>query len=175
MPEVSSHISILDTYLKLLSVSVGVRFTTLPDSTAVRPSADHDAPFTTDHSSPSIVKVQPPTTITAIFSPITGHIQSAYSARVSQDLSLSSRFMFNINSYDSEWTMGLEWWMRRKPRPASDEQPEPAPSEDFPTETSLSATIPQADRGASFGPIQGVLKARISTSSVRITALIDLT
>jgi len=58
---------------------------------------------------------QAPTTVSAIFNPMMGHLSSTYSAGVSRDLSLSSRFDFNVYSYESEWTMGAEWWMRRSP------------------------------------------------------------
>lgn len=71
-------------------------------------SASHSP---TSHSQPHAQ--QPPTTITAIFNPLTGHFISAYAARVSRDLTLCSRFSFNINSYESEWVMGGEWWIRR--------------------------------------------------------------
>lgn len=27
---------------------------------------------------------------------------------------MATRYMFNIYSYDSEWDMGVEWWLRRK-------------------------------------------------------------
>ncbi|KAG6832985.1 Mitochondrial distribution and morphology protein 10 [Tricholoma furcatifolium] len=90
--------------------SIGLRFTTLPDATP--PS------FQVPSSSPlSLVSKgqasQPPTTITALFNPILGHMSGAYSAQVSRDLCLSSRFDFNVYSFESEWTMGAEWWMRR--------------------------------------------------------------
>lgn len=83
-----------------------------------------------------------------------GHISGAYAARVSRDLSLASRFDFNVYSYESEWSMGAEWWQRRgkaREQPSSpDSQDEPPPS------------LPElADE------VQGVVKAKVSTTTVR--------
>ncbi|KAF5393969.1 hypothetical protein D9757_000201 [Collybiopsis confluens] len=89
---------------KSAGVSTGIRFSTTPDAKpppAGGPTLAANAP-------------QPPTTITALFNPMLGHISGAYSARVSGDLALSSRFDFNVYSYESEWTMGAEYWLRRQ-------------------------------------------------------------
>lgn len=117
-------------------VSTGIRFSTIPD--AKPPSAGGSA---------LIAIPQPPTTITALFNPMLGHLSGAYSARVSTDLALSSRFDFNVYSYESEWTMGAEYWLRR------DHDPEILPS-------LLSDT--------SKKQIHGVVKARASTSNVGV-------
>ncbi|TFK76107.1 mitochondrial distribution and morphology protein 10 [Pluteus cervinus] len=93
-------------------MSTGIRFTTLPDATppSFQLPNSSSSPFISSSSSgPS----QPPTTITALFNPMLGHMSGAYTARVSRDLSLSSRFDFNVYSFESEWTMGAEWWLRR--------------------------------------------------------------
>lgn len=89
-----------------------------------------------------MVPSQPPTTITAVLNPILGHISAAYASRVSQDLALCSRFDFNVYSYESEWTMGAEWWVRR-----------PSHSPDLAVDMAGEDT-------------QGVLKGRISTNYV---------
>ncbi|KAF7352965.1 Mitochondrial distribution and morphology protein 10 [Mycena venus] len=131
-------------------VSTGFRFTTLPDATppsflAPEPSS---SPFSQVSKGPPS---QPPTTITALFNPMLGHMSGAYSARVSRDLSLSSRFDFNVYSYESEWTMGAEWWMRSSQTsldPEDDAIPIP-PLSDEPK-----------------GEIVGVVKARASTNNV---------
>lgn len=86
-----------------------------------------------------------------------GHLSGAYSARVSRDLSLSSRFEFNVYSFESKWDMGAEWWLRRPAfvpgyDPSSDEAPEvvaPSPDAHFPE------------------MVHGVVKARASTNNVR--------
>lgn len=92
-------------------VSTGIRFTTLPDATP--PSFQlQSTPSSALSSSPSYTPSQPPTSITALFNPMLGHISGAYAARVTRNLSMCSRFDFNVYSYESEWTMGMEWWMR---------------------------------------------------------------
>lgn len=82
-------------------------------------------------------------------------MSGAYSARVSRDLSLSSRFDFNVYSYESEWTMGAEWWVRRSPSVDPD-QPK---SELSPRNLE------------SRGDVHGVVKARASTNNVRVDTL----
>ncbi|KAE9391618.1 mitochondrial distribution and morphology protein 10 [Gymnopus androsaceus JB14] len=119
---------------KSAGVSTGIRFSTIPD--AKPPSAGGSALIATP---------QPPTTITALFNPMLGHLSGAYSARVSTDLALSSRFDFNVYSYESEWTMGAEYWLRRDHDPDGDT-------------LSLSSE-------ASKKQIHGVVKARASTSN----------
>jgi len=136
-------------------VSTGIRFTTLPDATL--PSFQVPAllgvpptPPLTPSALPRALPLQPPTTITALFNPMLGHMSSAYTAQVSKDLSLSSRFDFNVYSFESEWTMGAEWWLRRQPTPSSDE------SIDLPSHSSA-PSIHSTD-------VCGVLKARGSTN-----------
>ncbi|GAA97091.1 uncharacterized protein L969DRAFT_54047 [Mixia osmundae IAM 14324] len=115
---------------KSAGVSTGVRFSTLPDE-------------------PS----QPPTVITATFNPIMGHISAAYGARASPDLALCSKFDFNIYSYDSNVTMGAEWWHRRRRmlRSAST--------------TDKTGFVQSFWRAADQGEVIGCLKARASTTS----------
>jgi mitochondrial distribution and morphology protein 10 len=133
------------------SVSTGIRFTTLPDATP--PS--FRVPSSSSLLPPSIRNFQPPTTITALFNPMLGHMSGAYTAQVSRDLSLSSRFDFNMYSFASEWTMGAEYWLRRS---ATSEDPE-VPHIPLPR-----ATL-ETDRKTD--DIIGVVKARASTRNVR--------
>lgn len=123
-----------DRLYQIMAVSTGLRFTTLPDATPPSSSAAG-----VSSSEPS----QPPTTLTAIFNPMMGHLSTAYAARVSRDLALCSRFDFNMYSYESEWTMGAEWWIRRGLRT-----------------TESGVALPKSDE------VQGVVKARVSTSTV---------
>lgn len=132
-----------------------MRFTTIPDSSLPLHAT----------SASKFQSSQPPTTITATFTPITGHLSAAYAAKVSRDLALSSRFTFNINSYESEWTMGGEWWLRRK-KLASDLAIDSSPE-------LVAASLSYADDAGlspdtAFGDIQGVVKARLSTTSVSV-------
>jgi len=130
------------------AVSTGIRFTTLSDTPALSSQ--------TLSSSSS----QPPTTITALFNPMMGHVSTAYAAKVSRDLSLCSRFDFNVYSYDSEWTMGAEWWMRRAlSQPISDSDAVQPPDND--------PSYPQQGLPYSRSDIRGVVKTRISTNNVR--------
>ncbi|KAJ3981871.1 mitochondrial distribution and morphology protein 10 [Lentinula detonsa] len=124
---------------KSAGVSTGIRFSTIPD--AKPPSAGGSTLVTNPP--------QPPTTITALFNPMLGHLSGAYSARVSTDLALSSRFDFNVYSYESEWTMGAEYWLRRE--------------DDLDGEL-LSSSVTPASK-PSKKRIRGVVKARASTSN----------
>jgi len=97
-----------------------------------------------------------------------GHISAAYAARISRDLSLCSRFDFNVYSYESEWTMGAEWWIRRgfgsevpavenpliSAFPQTQGQPLPLPPSPSPLTTKK------------LDEVQGVVKARLSTNTV---------
>ncbi|KAI0347332.1 mitochondrial distribution and morphology protein 10 [Trametopsis cervina] len=140
---------------KSAGVTGGLRFTTLPDATP--PSAQLDS-----SSEDTLPLSQPPTTITAIYNPIVGHISSAYAARVSRDLSLCSRFDFNVYSYESEWSMGAEWWTRRR-------QPKATPV--IPDLSSPSVPLVVAPLEIDLPPtnltdeVQGVVKARVSTTA----------
>ena len=119
-------------------MSTGIRFTTLPDATP--PSLQVPTSASTSHKP---VPPQPPTTITALFNPMLGYISGAYTAQVSRDLSLSSRFEFNVYSFESDWTIGAEWWLRSPPE--GDDVNSSSPT---------------------MRDVHGVLKARASTSNV---------
>ncbi|KAH9173426.1 mitochondrial distribution and morphology protein 10 [Lactarius sanguifluus] len=148
---------------KSAGVSTGIRFTTFPDATppSFQPpteSSSTSALPSSFSSSCSPHVSQPATTITALFNPMVGYISGAYTARVSRDLSLSSRFDFNVYSYESEWTVGAEWWLLRPSRskPASDGTAEGPPTFSSPSPSEL----PTSPYG-----VTGVVKARASTSN----------
>ncbi|KAF9268263.1 mitochondrial distribution and morphology protein 10 [Marasmius fiardii PR-910] len=132
-------------------ISTGVRFSTIPDATP--PSYQIPPPSSSALSAASLSKTplpsQPPTTITALFNPMLGHLSGAYSARISDDLSLSSRFDFNVYSYESEWTMGAEYWLRRNS------------SLEGISSDNNSSEVEQTTKQT----IHGVVKARASTSN----------
>lgn len=136
-------------------VSTGIRFTTQPDATP--PSFQVPPPSPTAAAPPRNPPLQPPTTITALFNPMLGHISNAYTARVSPDLALSSRFDFNVYSFESEWAMGVEWWLRRPP--SSTLVP------DTSTSSELAADQPPPTP-ALLPDVNGVVKARASTNNV---------
>ncbi|KAF8175367.1 mitochondrial distribution and morphology protein 10 [Pholiota molesta] len=118
----------------------------LPSSSSATPSPPSSPPL--PHGPP----FQPPTTITALFNPMLGHISSAYTARVSPDLALSSRFDFNMYSFESEWAMGVEWWLRRPPTAV--------------LTAAEGAGAPPPPAGlSSLSEVNGVIKARASTTN----------
>ena len=143
-------------------VSTGIRFTTLPDAT---PPSFQTTPshLPSAHRGPPS---QPPTTITALFNPMLGHISAAYTARVSRELSLSSRYDFNVYSYESEWCMGAEWWLRRGKGMFTSALG--SSSEESKDELSEHHAPPPSHE--SIGEVQGVVKARASTTTVRVLA-----
>ncbi|KAM5534324.1 hypothetical protein V8D89_012052 [Ganoderma adspersum] len=132
---------------KSAGVSTGIRFTTLPDATPA--SFQTPASSTAGPSTLAAPPSQPPTTITALFNPMLGHISGAYAARVSRDLALASRFDFNVYSYESEWSIGAEWWQRHskvRHLPLSSDGANPS-------------LISISDE------VQGVVKAKVSTTT----------
>lgn len=152
---------------KLCIVSTGLRFTTLPDPeplTTSEPPASSSSSTTASQSSPSSSSTsqnsapfQPPTTLTALFNPIIGHISTSYVAQVSRDLALCSRFDFNVYSYESEWCLGAEWWIRRG---MGGSVTKGKSGEGLTVER-------REDEIARKDEVQGVIKARASTNSVR--------
>ncbi|QRV73082.1 distribution and morphology protein [Ceratobasidium sp. AG-Ba] len=146
---------------KSAGVSTGIRFTTLPDASP--PSATASAGSPTDPPP----HPQTPTTLTATFNPMMGHMSAAYAAKASRDLSLCSRFDFNIYSYESEWAMGAEWWLRRGPlKDKNKESEEPVVLDDMaPPGQDTPSPFPAKSLGSLGGEVTGVVKARISTSS----------
>ncbi|SJL01583.1 probable Mitochondrial distribution and morphology protein 10 [Armillaria ostoyae] len=139
---------------KSAGVSTGIRFSTLPDATP--PSFQLPSSISSPLPSPSPKNLpSPPTTITALFNPMLGHLSGAYSARISRDVALSSRFDFNVYSYESEWTMGAEWWLRRPPLESNDDE----------DDNSLPILPSEAKPNVEPGQVQGVVKARASTNN----------
>ncbi|CAE6469367.1 unnamed protein product [Rhizoctonia solani] len=149
---------------KSAGVSTGIRFTTLPDASPSSTSPD------------SAVPAQTPTTLTATFNPMMGHMSAAYAARASRDLAMCSRFDFNIYSYDSEWTMGAEWWLRRAAgkrlvgqqaeKEVDNLNSEPVVLDEMaPPGQDTPSPFPTNSASALGGDVTGVVKARISTSS----------
>ncbi|KAG0057057.1 Mitochondrial distribution and morphology protein 10 [Gryganskiella cystojenkinii] len=159
---------------KLGGVSTGLRYRTLP------PLAPAPAPTdSSDSSSSDTTTVTPryptstapehhqnyiPVTITQTLNPIMGHVSSSYAAQVHPDLGLCSRFDFNLYSYDSELTAGVEWWIReRKGVPAPAENSDP-----FPKTIGVPDLVPEAtavELTEEKQPIVGVIKARLGVQS----------
>lgn len=70
-------------------ISTGLRFTTLPSHAGF------------------------PYTMTLTLNPLMGNLSSTYSVLASPTLALSSRFDFNVYSYESEMQVGTELWRRK--------------------------------------------------------------
>jgi distribution and morphology protein 10 len=73
-------------------ISTGLRFTTLPIHTGF------------------------PYTMTLTLNPLMGNLSSSYAVKAGPNLSLCSRFDFNVYSYESDVSLGLELWQRAQPQ-----------------------------------------------------------
>lgn len=71
-------------------ISTGFRFTTLPIHTGF------------------------PYTMALTLNPLMGNLSSSYAVKAGPNLALCSRFDFNVYSYESDVTIGLELWRRRQ-------------------------------------------------------------
>ncbi len=74
-------------------ISTGLRFTTLPSHTGF------------------------PYTMTLTLNPLMGNLSTTYSVLASPMLALSSRFEFNVYSYESDLRVGTELWRRKAKAP----------------------------------------------------------
>ncbi|RAK88862.1 mitochondrial distribution and morphology protein 10, partial [Aspergillus costaricaensis CBS 115574] len=79
----------------LIGMSTGLRFST----------ANANTPISTF-----------PYTLTLTLTPLTGSLSTTYSLRASPNLAFSSRFGFNVYSWESEMVAGCELWRKSKPR-----------------------------------------------------------
>ncbi|KAL2826519.1 hypothetical protein BDW59DRAFT_145298 [Aspergillus cavernicola] len=98
----------------LLGMSTGLRFSTLPAAT------DPQTSSTTHNASTPISTF--PYTLTLTLTPLTGSLSTSYSLRASPNLSLSSRFGFNVYSWESEMVAGCELWRQSKKPPLATEE-----------------------------------------------------
>ncbi|TKA23556.1 Mitochondrial distribution and morphology protein 10 [Salinomyces thailandicus] len=58
-----------------------------------------------------------PYTMTLTVNPLMGNLSGTYSVKAGRDLSLSSRFDFNVYSYESDVVVGMELWQRKRQSP----------------------------------------------------------
>ncbi|KAL4782234.1 hypothetical protein BJX76DRAFT_359131 [Aspergillus varians] len=89
----------------LIGMSTGLRFSTLPAAT--NPQSSSTPSLTTPISTF-------PYTLTLTLTPLTGSLSTSYSLRASPNLSFSSRFGFNVYSWESEMVAGCELWRQSK-------------------------------------------------------------
>ncbi len=73
-------------------ISTGLRFTTLPIHSGF------------------------PYTMTLTLNPLMGNLSSSYAVKAGPNLSLCSQFDFNVYSYESDVSLGLELWQMGRPR-----------------------------------------------------------
>ncbi|KAL9043383.1 MAG: hypothetical protein Q9214_003427 [Letrouitia sp. 1 TL-2023] len=132
-------------------MSIGLRFATLPAHSGF------------------------PYTMTLTLNPLMGSLSSTYSVRAGRSLSLSTRFDFNVYSYESEVLMGMELWRlkqgggERLGRATNEQLKRATPKEE---EEDYAAARPKPERAAAAAAAQreefdasdatsGCLKAKI--------------
>jgi distribution and morphology protein 10 len=144
-------------YHMYVAVSLAGRFCTLPDSIPPAPG----------QTSSSV-----PLTFTLVVNPLMGHTSAAYSSQITPNLALSSRFDLNFYSYQSEWTIGGEWWLRKAaPSPLSPLSTSIPPLQDLDATTGAGIISPPPSgpemlpSSSAAGETElGVLKMRASTA-----------
>lgn len=91
-------------------MSTGLRFSTLPAATDV-PASTATGSATANQSTPISTF---PYTLTLTLTPLTGSLSTTYSLRASPNLAFSSRFGFNVYSWESEMVAGCELWRKSR-------------------------------------------------------------
>lgn len=106
----------------VIGLSTGLRFTTLAShitptdttKTGSRPLTGTSAALTSALLAPANVSHSSfPYTMTLTLNPIIGALASTYSVKPTSNLALSSRFDFNVYSWESQYTLGAEIWRGR--------------------------------------------------------------
>ncbi|OOF93093.1 hypothetical protein ASPCADRAFT_209713 [Aspergillus carbonarius ITEM 5010] len=104
----------------LIGMSTGLRFSTLPAATDI-PSSQSTSPSTPPSTQPNNTPISTfPYTLTLTLTPLTGSLSTTYSLRASPNLAFSSRFGFNVYSWESEMVAGCELWRKSKRNPDDD-------------------------------------------------------
>ncbi|GKZ70601.1 mitochondrial distribution and morphology protein 10 [Aspergillus niger] len=99
----------------LIGMSTGLRFSTLPAATDV-PLSNSSPTASTSNANANTPISTFPYTLTLTLTPLTGSLSTTYSLRASPNLAFSSRFGFNVYSWESEMVAGCELWRKSKPR-----------------------------------------------------------
>ena len=113
-----------------IGLSTGLRFATLSLPATLHSSSRPSKPLAGSASALSsqipsqITGSSFPYTLTLTLTPLTGSLSSTYSVRASPNLSLSSRFGFNVYSWESEYVLGAEIWRKHQRAPAIPETQE---------------------------------------------------
>ncbi|KAK2767057.1 Mitochondrial distribution and morphology protein 10 [Arachnomyces sp. PD_36] len=106
----------------VVGLSTGIRFTTLPAATEIPSPSTPSQPTTTPQTPPPTQHPVSsfPYTLTLTLTPLTGSLSTTYSLLASPNLSLSSRFGFNVYSWESEMVAGCELWRRKRQNTTTD-------------------------------------------------------
>lgn len=103
----------------VVGMSTGIRFTTLPAATEIPPLTTPSQPTSTTSPASPPATQSPissfPYTLTLTLTPLTGSLSTTYSLLASPNVALSSRFGFNVYSWESEMVAGCELWRRERP------------------------------------------------------------
>ncbi|GJP93808.1 mitochondrial distribution and morphology protein 10 [Aspergillus niger] len=99
----------------LIGMSTGLRFSTLPAATDV-PLSNSSPTASTSSANANTPISTFPYTLTLTLTPLTGSLSTTYSLRASPNLAFSSRFGFNVYSWESEMVAGCELWRKSKSR-----------------------------------------------------------
>ncbi|KAF9436175.1 Mitochondrial distribution and morphology protein 10 [Entomortierella beljakovae] len=160
---------------KLGGLSMGLRYRTLPPTTPTSSTSSTSEPSETTSLSPHYpTSTAPeqhqnyiPVTVTQTLNPIMGHVSSSYAAQVHPDLGLCSRFDFNLYSYDSELTAGVEWWIRERKSSSTSQADQEQSAIPFPKTVGVPDLPPPKTEPETEGkqPIIGVVKARLGVQS----------
>lgn len=106
-------------YSHVIGLSTGLRFTTLAShikntdskKPGSKPLAGTSAMLSSSLLAPANVSQSSfPYTMTLTLNPLIGALASTYSVKATSNLALSSRFDFNIYSWESQYTFGAEIW-----------------------------------------------------------------
>lgn len=96
----------------LVGMSTGLRFSTLPAATS---NGSPGSPAAAAAATTTPISTFP-YTLTLTLTPLTGSLSTTYSLSASPNLSFSSRFGFNVYSWESEMVAGCEVWRQTKAR-----------------------------------------------------------
>ncbi|KAI9840745.1 MAG: Mitochondrial distribution and morphology protein 10 [Sclerophora amabilis] len=115
-----------------------------------------------------------PMTVTLTLNPLMGNMEGTYAVKAGRDLSLASRFSFNVYSYESDVVLGCELWRRRRKQAdhvgseligdnpsAVAEEHHPPKKERLEAAKKATINVTQSHGSNDNDNVQGVLKARI--------------
>ena len=112
----------------VIGMSTGLRFTTLRPgitrssqtvvASSSKPLAGASAALSSITQAAPTAHASFPYTLTLTLTPLTGSLASTYSVKPTSNVSLSSKFGFNVYSWESEYVVGAELWRQHKKTPS---------------------------------------------------------